>query len=447
MKIAVLGTGYVGLVTAVGLANTGKHILCVDKDLGKVEKIRQGISPIYEPGLDELLLANLERLEATSDTAGAIKAADVIIIAVGTPFDGKHIDLSYIRQAAGEIGEAIKDSNEFKVVAVKSTVVPGTTMDVVRPIVLEHSGKRDGEVGFAMNPEFLREGNAVEDFLNPDRIVLGVSSEKTGSILQEVYNGYRNSTIIMTNPTTAEMIKYTANSFLALTISFSNEIARICENLPGVDSEEVFNGVIHDKRFSPIVRGERIIPQLATYLRAGIGFGGSCFPKDVKALRAFSEDLQVDGQLLNGLLHINRTQLEHVFKMGLHHFNGGGPLKRIAILGTAFKPNTDDVRESPGVKLAQMAIERGYSVAVQDYIALQNTKELLGSEADYYDDPLEAIREADVVYVTTIWPQYKAVSDEDFEKALQPHAIMVDTRSHFKNRAAKKWRFRIGVGN
>ena len=446
MKIAVFGTGYVGLVSAVGLAHTGKNIICIDNNQEKVEKIKKGISPIYEPGLDELLQKNKERLEITSDADAAIKASDVVIIAVGTPFDGNHIDLSYIRQAAKEIGEAIKGDEGYKVVVVKSTVIPDTTMGVVRPIVLEHSGKQEEEVGFAMNPEFLREGNAVEDFMNPDRIVLGVSSKKAEAILREVYDGYSDSTIIVTNPTTAEMIKYTANSFLALTISFSNEIARMCENLPGVDSEEVFNGVIHDKRFSPIIDGKRITPQLSTYMRAGIGFGGSCFPKDVKALRAFSEDLKVDGRLLQGLLHINETQLEHVFKIGLNNYENG-KARRIAILGTAFKPNTDDIRESPGMKLAKMALENDMEVAVQDYIALQNTKKELGAKVDYFKDPLDAVKDADIIYVTTIWPQYKEISEEEFEKNMKKDAIMVDTRSHFKDRTAKNWRYRIGVGN
>ena len=444
MKIAVLGTGYVGLVTAIGLANTGKNIICIDKDQAKVDKINNGISPIYEPGLDELLIKNKERIEVTTDTKMALRDASVVIIAVGTPFDGRHIDLSYIKQAAKEIGESIRDLDDYKVVVVKSTVVPETTSGVVKPIVLENSGKSEDAVGFAMNPEFLREGNAVEDFMNPDRIVLGVSSPKVEQVLREVYDGYQDSKIIITNPTSAEMIKYTANSLLALLISYSNEIARICENLPGVDSEEVFNGVIHDKRFSPIIEGQRIIPKLSTYLRAGIGFGGSCFPKDVKALRAFSEDLNVDGKLLAGLLHINQTQLEHVFNLGVNNFDGD--VKSIAILGTAFKPNTDDIRESPGIKLAQMALDKGIKVAAQDYIALENTKEHFGAKVDCHEDPLAAIKEADIVFVTTIWPQYQEISDAAFEQNMAEKAIMVDTRSHFKARAAQPWRYRIGIG-
>ncbi len=444
MKIAIFGTGYVGLVSAIGLANTGKKVVCIDNDIEKVNKIKNGIAPIYEPGLNELLANNKELLEVTSDANKAIKVSDVIVIAVGTPFDGRHIDLSYIKQAAKEIGQAIKDINKYRVVVVKSTVVPETTMGVVKPIVLEYSGKNEAEVGFAMNPEFLKEGSAVVDFINPDRIVLGVSSKRVENILRKVYDGFGNSTIFVTNPTTAEMIKYTANSFLALTISYANEIARICETLPGVDSEEVFKGVILDKRFSPLIGEKRITPQLATYLRAGIGFGGSCFPKDVKALHAFSADFKVDGKLLEGLLYINETQLKHVFKIGINNFRG--KVKRIAILGTAFKPNTDDIRESPGVKLAQMALDNGIQVSAHDYIALQNTKNLLGTQIEYYENPIEAIKNADVIYVTTIWQQYKTISDKEFEKNMKNNAIMVDTRSLFKERKVKKWRYRVGVG-
>ena len=391
-----------------------------------------------------MLVKNKERIEATTEAVKAVNSADVIFIAVGTPFDGKHIDLTYIKQASEEIGKAIKDAGDFKVVVVKSTVIPNTTMEVVRPLVLKYAQKNDNEVGFAMNPEFLREGNAVEDFLDPDRIVLGVSSRKVEKILTDVYNGYSDSDILITNPTTAEMIKYTANSFLALTISYANEVARICEHLPGVDSEEVFKGVILDKRFSPKIDRKRIIPQLSTYLRAGIGFGGSCFPKDVKALDAFSKDLKVDGRLLDGLLHINETQLQHVFQMGMDRHSG--KVERIAILGTAFKPDTDDIRESPGIKLAEMALDHGIKVAVQDYIALDNTRKAFGKRVEYFEQPLDAVKEADVVFVVTIWDQYKKIDDDTFEANMKEDAVMIDTRSLFKDREARPWRYRVGLG-
>jgi len=444
MRISIFGTGYVGLVSGVCLANTGKYVYCIDKDEGKINKLKQGISPIYEPKLDKLLKDNFDRIIPTTNTTEAIKNSQVIFIAVGTPFKGRHIDLSYIKQAAKEIGKSIKNSNEYKVVVVKSTVIPETTIKIVKPLVLKSSGKNENEVGFCMNPEFLREGKAVEDFNNPDRIVLGVTSKKVENIMREVYSRFKDVDIIVTNPTTAEMIKYTANSYLALTISFSNEIARICETIEGVDSEEVFNGVILDKRFSPIINDHRIVPQLSTYLRAGIGFGGSCFPKDVKAFEAFSQYKNIDSVLLRGLLHINETQIEHVFNLGIN--NHKGKVKKITVLGTAFKPDTDDIRESPGIKIVEMALKKGITVTIHDYIALNNTMTLFKDRIKYKDNPIEAMKNADVVFVTTIWNNYLNISDEDFEKTLSKNSIVVDTRSLYKSRMNKAWRIRVGVG-
>ena len=444
MNLAVFGTGYVGLVSGVCLANTGKNVYCIDINEEKIKKIRQGIAPIYEPGLEDLLEKNKERIHPTTEAAPAIKEADVVMIAVGTPFDGQHIDLTYIRQAAKEIGQALRDTSRYVVVTVKSTVVPGTTMEVVRPIVLEESGKSKEEIGFCMNPEFLREGNAVEDFKEPDRIVLGVSSPKAAEVMRRLYDAFPETDVMITNPTTAEMVKYTANSLLALNISYANEIARICETLDGVDSEDVFAGVIKDKRISPIIDGQRITPQLTTYLRAGCGFGGSCFPKDVKALASFARDRKVDGKLLDGLLHINRSQMEHIFKLGLTTF--GAEPKRIAILGTAFKPDTDDIRESPGIRLANFALERGMEVHVQDYKALENTRAKYGDKLHYHENPLDAVKGADIIYVATIWNDYLNISDEAFESVMKEGAVMVDCRSLYKKRTEQPWRVRTGVG-
>ena len=444
MKLAVFGTGYVGLVSGVCLANTGAEVYCIDINEEKIQKIKNGISPIYEPGLEDLLKKNKDRIEPTTDAASAIKKADVVMIAVGTPFDGQHIDLSYIKQAAKEIGQALRDTDRYVVVTVKSTVVPGTTMDVVRPIVLEESGKTEKEIGFCMNPEFLREGNAVEDFKEPDRIVLGVTSPEAEEIMRRLYSGFPEADIMITNPTTAEMVKYTANTLLALNISYANEIARVCETLDDVDSEDVFAGVIKDKRISPIVNGERITPKLTTYLRAGCGFGGSCFPKDVKALASFSRDRKVDGKLLDGLLHINKSQMEHIFELGMKKYPGTP--KRIAILGTAFKPDTDDIRESPGIRLAEFALERGMEVHVHDYKALENTRAEYGDKLQYHTDPLEAVEGADVVFVATIWDDYLKVSDEQFEARMANDGVMVDCRSLYKNREGQPWRVRVGVG-
>ena len=444
MTISVFGTGYVGLVSGVCLADTGKTVYCIDKDEDKIAKIKQGISPIFEPGLEELLHKNKERITPTTDATMAIQQSEVVIIAVGTPFDGERIDLTYIRQAARQIGEVLRSVNHYVVVTVKSTVVPGTTEDVVRKLVLEASGKKEGEVGFCMNPEFLREGNAVVDFMEPDRIVLGVNSERAEAVMRRVYDGFPDTDVMITNPTTAEMVKYTTNSLLALNISYANEIARICETLNGVDSEEVFSGVFKDKRVSPIINGERITPVVTYYLRAGCGFGGSCFPKDVKALASFEKDHNVPGALLQGLLEINRTQLGHIFTLGTHNFRGDP--ESIAILGTAFKPDTDDIRESPGIRLAELALNKGLTVHVQDYQGLDNTREHFGDQVAYYENPLEAVKEADIVYVATIWDGYLEISDQQFQSVMKEGALMVDCRSLFKNRDEQPWRVRVGVG-
>jgi UDPglucose 6-dehydrogenase len=443
VSIAVLGTGYVGLVSAVCLAHTGKTVFCVDKDEGKISAIKKGIAPIFEPGLDVLLEKNRERIIPTKDLRHAVEDSTVIFIAVGTPFDGEHIDLSEIKQAAQEIGEVMRTVQNYKVIVVKSTVIPGTTMSVVRPLVLKHSGKTALGVGFCMNPEFLREGCALEDFSEPDRIVLGVTSKRVEEIMRDVYSGYPDAEIVVTNPTTAEMIKYTANAYLALTISYANEIARICENVKEVDAEDVFRGVVLDKRISPIIDEKRIFPQLITYLKAGCGFGGSCFPKDVKALAAFEKDINIRGGLLETLLLINAQQVGHVFQTGVRFFNG--TLKNITILGTAFKPDTDDIRESPGVKLAHIALDRGYSVSIHDYTALENTRKYFGERVHYYDSPLAAIKDADIIFVATSWNRYLDISDEEFEKNMKAGAIMIDCRSLYKSRGHRSWRKRIGV--
>lgn len=442
MKVSILGTGYVGLVTAVGLANTGKEVNCLDIDEEKISLINRGISPIYEPGLDELLLKNKDKITAARSTDKILQESDVIIIAVGTPFDGFEIDLTQIIDASVEIGRALKESNRFHVVVVKSTVVPETTNTVVKKLVLENSGKKEGEIGFAMNPEFLREGNAVEDFMKPDRIVIGADGERTEKTLRTLYDGFEDTKIMITNPTTAETIKYTANSYLALTISFANEIARICETLSGVDSEEVFKGVILDKRISPLVQGKRIVPQLTSYLRAGIGFGGSCFPKDVLAFRSFAEKQDLDPLLLKSLLKVNESQLLHVYRNSIDRL--GKKPSQISILGTAFKPGTDDIRESPGIKLAELALKEGVKVVVHDYIALENTREKFGDKIYYESDPLSALRGSDLIFLTTIWDQYLEFSDDEYENQMEPGSIFVDTRSHFKKRDQKKWRIRVG---
>jgi UDPglucose 6-dehydrogenase len=433
----------VGLVTAVCLADKGFKVFCIDKDKVKVNMVRKAIAPIYEPNLEELLKRNKHRIIASIDAEHAIQESDVVMIAVGTPFDGKVIDLKYVKQASKKIGESIRGTYGYKVIVVKSTVIPGTTTDLVMPIVLGESNKTKEDVGFCMNPEFMREGNAVEDFQSPDRIVLGVTSARAEQMMRQVYAGFPNCNVFVTNPACAEMIKYSANSFLALCISYANEIARICERVKDVDSDEVFDGLILDRRISPMLRGKRIFPQLTSYLRPGCGFGGSCFPKDVKSLLAFEKKLGVEGGLLEALLYINRSQTKHVFSYGISVF--GGKPETVAILGTAFKPDTDDIRESPGIKLAKVALEYNLKLRVHDYTALENTRAELGNKVIYCSTPMDAIRSADIIFITTIWNKYLEISDDEFEMNMKRNAVMIDCRGLYRNREKKSWRKKSGA--
>ena len=363
---------------------------------------------------------------------------------MGTPSKNGSIDLISVRQVAQEIGECLKDQTfGYKVIVVKSTVLPGTTIDIVQKLILEVSQKDSSQIGFCTNPEFLRVGHAVEDIQNPDRIILGVTDSKVAKVMQEVYSQFDSKYFIITSPTTAEMIKYTANSYLALNISYANEISRICEKLEGVDSEEVFKGVFWDRRISPIYNDERIFPQITSYLSAGCGFGGSCFPKDVEAFTSFARNLDLNSSLLESILEVNQNQINHVFNMGIKLCRK--QVKNVAILGTAFKPETDDIRESSGLMMAQLAFDNDISVNIHDCQALEKTKNILGGKAHYYNNPLEAINNVDVVYVTTKWPQYLDIKDTDFEKNMKEHAIMIDSRSLFKNHKKQLWRYRVGV--
>ncbi len=286
MRVSIIGTGYMGLVTGVCLAEKGHQVVCVDVDQEKVSKINQASPPIYEKGLEELLRKNINgNLQATTDIHKSIIETDISLITVGTPFDGGEIDLCYIKEASEQIGKALKGKSTYHLVVVKSTVVPGTTDEVVLPILEEVSGKKAGiDFGVGMNPEFLREGEAIRDFMLPDRIVLGGIDEKSIDVLEKLYSVFEGVDKLRTNNKTAEMIKYASNSVLATMISFSNEVGNLCAAIGGIDVVDVMRGVHLDKRLSPInINGDRIVPAFITYLVAGCGFGGSCFPKDVKA--------------------------------------------------------------------------------------------------------------------------------------------------------------------
>lgn len=414
MKISILGTGYVGLVSGVCLAEKGHQVVCVDIDPEKVNKTNQGIPVIYEKGLEEILVRNVaKRFIATTDLRKAILETEVSIIAVGTPFDGDEIDLRHIREVSLQIGNVLREKNDYHVVVVKSTVVPGTTEEVVQPIIEQASGKKAGEdIGIGMNPEFLREGEAVIDFLYPDRIVLGGIDEKTLDCLQSLYSVFEGVDVIRTTLKTAEMIKYTANSLLATMISFSNEIGNLCSSLGGIDVVDVMKGVHLDKRLCPIMsNGLRITPGFTSYLEAGCGFGGSCFPKDVKALIAHGKKKGQPMSLLESVIRVNDEQPLQVLNILRNHFTELKGL-RIAILGLAFKPGTDDIRESPAIPILKELIQTGAFIQTYDPAAMQEAKKIFGEHGITYCASLsQAVDEVDVIVLMTRWDEFNNLAN------------------------------------
>ncbi len=425
----MVGTGYVGLVSGACLAAKGHSVVCVDVDEDKVDRINQAIPPIHERGLDELLQKTVGRsLEATTDLTRAVVDTELSLIAVGTPFDGVNIDLTQIREAARQIGEAMALKESYHGVVVKSTVVPGTTDEVVRPILEQSSGRKAArDFGLGMNPEFLREGEAIEDFMKPDRLVLGGIDERTIDHLGELYRPFPNVDVLRTNNRTAEMIKYTSNSLLATMISFSNEIANLCSEIEGVDAAEVMRGVHLDKRLSPILDdGTRINPAFTTYLEAGCGFGGSCFPKDVNALIAHGQKRGNPMRLLEAAMSINRDQPARMIALLKKHFETLEGAK-VAVLGLAFKPGTDDMRESPAIPITETLIARGAEVSAYDPAAKEEARKVLGEAGIRYFDRIEdALEDVDAVLLLTRWDEFRRLPDLLSDRKPQP--LVIDGR-------------------
>jgi UDPglucose 6-dehydrogenase len=401
----------VGLVTGTCFAELGNEVVCVDTDASKIDSLRKGVVPFYEPGLSDLVTRNASagRLSFTQEGSGAIKAAEIVFIAVGTPMgpDG-HADLTYVREAARQIAACL---NGPKLVVNKSTV-PVETGDLVAAIIREESADAH-EVSVVSNPEFLREGSAINDFMMPDRIVIGVSDEASAEYMRQLYAPL-NAPIIVTDVRTAEMIKYTANAFLATKISFINEIAHICDEV-GADVTQVVVGAGSDKRIG------------AAFMNAGLGFGGSCFPKDVQALIKIAHRYDVTPAILDAVLDVNRQQIQRVCRrveQRLKSIRG----RKIGLLGLAFKPNTDDVRESPAIALAQALIEAGARVTAHDPVAIHTAKRLLGDSVTYVDRAYEATHEADAVIIATDWNEYKNL-DLQIVRKLMAGTLFVDARN------------------
>ena len=444
MKISIIGTGYVGLVTGVCFAEKGHDVVCVDVDQRKVDLINAGTPPIFERGLEDLLRKNIKKgLRATTDLQKAVQETQISMIAVGTPFDGQRIDLSYIKMVSRQIGEALKGKQGYHLVVVKSTVVPGTTDDVVLPILEEASGKRAGEAfGVGMNPEFLTEGEAVSDFMSPDRIVLGGNDQASIDLQASLYAGFPGVDVLRTNNKTAEMIKYTSNALLATMISFANEMGNFCAAVKNVDIVDVLKGV-HLSRYLKVQlpTGETVLPPITSFLGAGCGFGGSCLPKDVKALAAHGAQVGAPMLLLEAVLQVNQQQPARVMALAKKHFPALKDV-RVSVLGLSFRPDTNDMRESPAIPILRELLREQAAVRAYDPIANHEAKALFpNGEITFPDSLREAVEGAEVVILVTRWDEFKALPQLLAGMASQP--VVIDGRRMLEKRAVARYE---GIG-
>jgi UDPglucose 6-dehydrogenase len=408
MNIAVVGTGYVGLVTGTCLAETGNTVVCVDNNAAKVQKMKDGIIPIYEPHLDVLFERNIKagRLSFTTNLNEAIAKAKIIFLALPTPpgEDGS-ADLSYILGVAKELGKIITD---YKVIVDKSTVPVGTA-DLVLNAIRENY---KAEVDVVSNPEFLREGYAVDDFMKPDRVVIGTRSESAKKVMEELYKPYvrQGNPIIFMDEKSAELTKYAANAFLATKISFMNEIANLCEKL-GADVDAVRIGIGSDARI-----GKR-------FLFPGIGYGGSCFPKDVQALHKSAEDSQYDFKILKSVMNVNSIQKTVLTQKIKKHYNNNLKGKHFALWGLAFKPDTDDIREAPALYIIDELLKQGATVSAFDPEAMNNIRNILGDKISYAENEYDVLKNADALLIATEWSEFRTPDFEKVQGALKSKVI------------------------
>lgn len=420
MKIVVAGTGYVGLVTGACLSEVGHNVTCVDVDEKKVEIMKKGISPIYEPGLDELLEKNYKegRLDFTTDYKNAYKNADIVFIGVGTPerADGS-ANLDYVFTVCSQIAENLENDC---LVVIKSTVPIGTNDKV--EAFLKENVKEGIHIEVASNPEFLAQGTAVVDTLKASRIVIGVESERAENTLREVYERF-NQPIVATNRRSAEMIKYASNDFLALKISFMNEIANFCE-IVGADIEDVAKGMSYDPRI-----GDK-------FLRAGIGYGGSCFPKDTKALHWLANDNGYEIKTIKATIEVNQNQKLKMFREAKKRF-GDLKGKKVAVLGLTFKPGTDDLREAPSIVNVRRLLDEGAKIVAYDPVGIENFKKLYPTEIQYVNNPGEALKNADMAFLFTEWKEIKGLEISIYE-TLMKTPIIFDGRNCYEIKGVEK---------
>ncbi len=431
MRIAIIGTGYVGLVTGTCLSDFGLQVICVDKDMGKIKQLESGKIPIYEQGLEDLVKKNVEagRLSFTTNLGEAVRQSEVIFIAVGTPSnDDGSADLSQVEDAAQEIAQNIDD---YKVIVNKCTVPVGTARKIKQ--FINECKENSSPFDIVSNPEFLREGTAVYDFTHPDKIVIGYESEKSKKIMQEIYRPLYllNAPFVFTTLETAEMIKYACNAFLATKITFINEIANLCDRV-GADVHEIAKAMGMDGRISP------------KFLHPGPGFGGSCFPKDVRALDSLAESHEYDFKLTKAVLDVNHRQrkitVEKIENM-LEDISG----KTIAVLGLAFKQNTDDIRESPALEIIKILLEKGSIVKCFDPMAMENTKKIF-PELIYCSNEYETAEGSDAMVILTEWNQFRNLNLSRIKKLLK-NPILIDMRNLYEPEKVKKAGFQYtGIG-
>lgn len=431
MKITVIGTGYVGLTLGTCLAELGNDIICVDIDKEKIEKLKKNISPIYEPGIEELLKRNQKvgRLKFITDIKKGIQESDVIFLAVGTPSkQNGAVDLSYVKVAAKSIGEHI---NGYKVIINKSTVPVGSA-DLVKNTIKKHQ-KDKIEFDVVSNPEFLREGSAVKDFMNPDRVIIGTDNGKAKDIVISIYKPLERpgKPILVTDVKSAEMIKYASNAFLATKISFINEIANLCEKV-GADVKKVAQGMGLDQRIGP------------RFLQSGVGYGGSCFPKDVKALIHTGRENNVTFEILEAVDNVNERQkisLIPKIKLTLGNLKD----KKIAVWGLSFKPKTDDMREAPSIAIITQLQQFGAKIRVFDPVAQKEAKKLL-KDVEYAKDPYDAIKDCDALVIVTEWDEFRELDKHKIKTLLKKPNIF-DGRNIYEPEEMKKLGFNyFGVG-
>lgn len=418
MKICVIGTGYVGLVAGTCLAEMGNEVICVDKDKNKLEKLAKGIVPIYEPGLEELINTNVPegRLKFTDDLKMAVQNSAVCFIAVGTPQgDDGSADLSYVYNVASDVG---KYMNGYKVIVDKSTVPVGTAQKVTEII----KSQTDIEFDVVSNPEFLKQGAAVDDFLKPDRVVIGSNSQRATEIMQELYSPFlrTGNPVIIMDVKSAEMTKYAANSFLAVKISYANEIANICEKV-GADAEMVRIGMCSDKRIG------------SQFLFAGLGYGGSCFPKDVKAMIKTAQINGCSSSLLEAADTVNKEQRTLFINKILDRYNGDISGKTFAIWGLAFKPKTNDMREAPSITIINELLKRGAKIKAYDPKAFDLAETIFGDKIEYSKSAYDAIEDTDAMLLLTEWNEFRRPNFDRIKNEMK-HPVIFDGRNQYSGK-------------